>query len=346
MLYNTANPHGGDIYGSEITLDFSANINPLGPPENVTCALIEALENLHFYPDPYCRELVQAISLHEGVKSEQVLCGNGASELIYAFSKSLKPKRVMLLAPTFSEYALSVGDQALILPYELQEKEDFLVGEDLIRALREQRPEILFLCNPNNPTGQLVEKDLLLRILQECEKLGCLLFLDECFMDLSDRDLTMKEYLEDYQNLVILKALTKSYGLAGLRVGYVLSSNEELLQAMSQETQPWNVSSLAQVGAKEALAARGHILCYKRMIKEQRPVLREALQSFGFRVVPSEVNFLLFKASKDLGRTLLERGIKLRDCSNYQGLEEGWYRVCVRDKEDHSRLIKSIEELI
>ena len=343
MLYGLSNPHGGDIYGGGVTLDFSANTNPYGTPEGVLNAVKAALPEMHRYPDPYCRCLVDAIADFEGVDKKYILCGSGAAELIYAYCAAVRPKTALELAPTFSEYSLGLKRVGTAVKhYYLTPDNDFRLDEHFLYHLEDTTPEAVFLCNPNNPTGALIEPELLERILDFCGKSEIRLFLDECFLDLSDNGQSMKAYLRDYPNLFLLKAFTKSYGMAGIRLGYCLCSDSELLTAMAREVQPWNVSSLAQAAGIAALKETDFLNRTKELIQMERPWLKDRLESFGFRVCPSEVNYLLFQGPTDLHRKLKEKGIAIRNCDNYPGLCPGWYRVAVRRHEENEALIAAI----
>ena len=346
MLYHTQNPHGGDIYDGEIRLDFSANTNPYGTPQAVLDAMSAVLPRVHQYPDPYCRELVKAISEFEAVPKDWILCGSGAAELIYSYCEALRPETAMELAPTFSEYALAlerVGCQ--VERYSLEAQNHFTLTEDFLSALASSRPDALFLCNPNNPTGQVIDLPLLERILAVCFRQGTALFVDECFLDLSDDGVSLKARLGAYPNLFILKAFTKSYGMAGVRLGYCLCSNPELLQKMSHTVQPWNVSTLAQAAGIAALRQRDFLQKTRALIPAERRWLQAQLEALGFRVCPSHANYLLFHARKDLHGRLREKGIAIRSCGNYHGLEAGWYRIAVRLHEENERLIEAMKEV-
>ena len=343
MLYGLTNPHGGDIYGGGVTLDFSANTNPYGTPEGVLNAVKAALTEMHRYPDPYCRSLVDAIAEFESVDRTYILCGSGAAELIYAYCAAVRPKTALELAPTFSEYSLGLSRVGCAVKhYYLTPDNDFQLDEHFLYHLEDTAPEAVFLCNPNNPTGALVERSLLKKVLDFCKTANIRLFLDECFLDLSDDGASMKGYLAEYPNLFLLKAFTKSYGMAGIRLGYCLCADAELLTAMAREVQPWNVSSLAQAAGIAALKEDAFLQKTKELIQTERPWLKERLEGFGFHVCPSEVNYLLFRGPTDLHRKLKEKGIAIRNCDNYPGLTSGWYRVAVRRHEENEALIAAI----
>lgn len=345
MLYRTENPHGGDVWGGAPLLDFSANTNPLGTPPGVLDAIRAALPALHRYPDPYCRALVGAISEFEAVPEEWILCGNGAAELIYAYCQAVRPGLAVELAPTFSEYALALERLGgRMARYPLKKEREFALGEDFLSFLERVAPEAVFLCNPNNPTGKTVSPRLMEQILALCQRNGANLFVDECFLPLSDSGESLKPWLSDHPELCILKAFTKSYGMAGIRLGYCLSGNGGLLSEMSGAVQPWNVSSLAQAAGVAALRETEFLERTRALVFRERAWLIRRLEALGLWVCPSGANYLLFEGPPGLRETMLEKGIAIRDCGNYQGLGPGWYRVAVRLPWENRRLMAAMEE--
>ena len=315
MLYQTENRHGGDIYGG-IALDFSANVSPLGTPRSVTDAIERALPKLYRYPDPYCRTLVQTISEYEGVPKNFVLCGNGASELIYAYCGAVRPKRAMELAPTFSEYSLALRRTGCeVVRFALKQEENFDLRKDFLPFLAREKIDALFLCNPNNPTGRLIADDLLEEILRICREKNIALFVDECFLSLSDGGVDLTPSLSDFPQLFILKAFTKSFGMAGLRLGYGLSADGALLRKMSAAVPPWNVSALAQAAGVAALGDAEFLERNRAVIRAERPRLEERLRELGFWVCPSQANYILFRGEAGLADRLRERGAAIRDLS-------------------------------
>lgn len=349
MLYSTPNPHGGDLYSRKICLDFSANINPYGTPEAVKQAVIDSVSDLRHYPDPYCRELVTAISEFEGVGKEKILCGNGAAELIFSFCRSLGPKKALILDPCFSEYETALRASACeVAHFALKKETDFQLKRDFLPVLERFDGEALMLCNPNNPTGQVISREMLEEILTVCKRRKIFLFIDECFLDLTDGGdrLTMKPYLETHQNLFLLKAFTKSYGMAGLRLGYCLCGNAPLLRTMGQTVQPWNVSVPAQKAGVAALKQTAFLEKAKKTIREQREALTEGLRELGLRVIGSHTNYILFYFDRELREPLLEKGIQIRSCANYPGLEAGWYRIAVKLPLENETLLTAFKEIL
>lgn len=343
MLYQVENPHGGDTYGEPVILDFSANTNPFGTPPGVLEAVRDALDEIHRYPDPYCRSLVRGISEFENLPESYILCGNGAAELIYAYCEARRPKQAVELAPTFSEYALGLSRVGCeVKRYPLRQETGFLLDGRFPEYLAEVKPDVVFLCNPNNPTGRTIPSALLWDILKFCTENAIGLFVDECFCDLSDREESLKDFLADNPNLFLLKAFTKSYGMAGIRLGYGLTSDTELLQKMSTAVQPWNVSSLAQAAGLAALKEREFLSRTRSLIFIQRRWLTEQLERMGFWVCPSEANYLLFRGPESLYNALKAQGISIRNCDNYPGLAPGWYRIGVRLREENEELMEAI----
>lgn len=346
MLYQTSNPHGGDLYGRSVELDFSVNTNPLGTPTSVVEAVRAAASSLCRYPDPACRELTEALSIHEGVEADCILCGCGAAELIYSYCAVLGVDCALLVAPSFSEYAAALAPAGISVQYyRLREENGFLLDEDFLKELGDCDCQVVFLCTPNNPTGQLIPPALLREICHICQKRGLRLFVDECFLELSEGGVSLPGCLEDYSGLFLLKAFTKTYGMAGLRLGYCLTADRALLSAMSRMVQPWNVSLPAQMAGVAALQEGKFLEDARALLRTERPGMVEKLEKLGFTVCPSQANFLLLKSRTDLYVPLLERGILIRDCSNYEGLGPGWYRVAVKRPEENQRLLAALAEI-
>ena len=347
MLYQTSNPHGGDLYARPVELDFSVNTNPLGTPPAVVEAVRDCAGMLCQYPDPCCRELVAALADREGVEPDAILCGGGAAELIYSYCRAIGAKSALVTAPTFSEYAAALRSEGCrVLSHPLLEADGFQVTEAFLQTLEHTAPEAVFLCNPNNPTGQLVPPDLLAGIFDTCRDRGVRLFVDECFLELSDggRDASLAGRLSGFPGLFVLKAFTKTYGMAGLRLGYCLSGDRELLAKMSRASQPWNVSLPAQKAGIAALGEEEFLRRSRELVRTERPRLKKELEKLGLWVCPSQANYLLLKSERRLAAPLLERGILIRDCSNYQGLGPGWYRVAVKKRRENEKLIAALAE--
>lgn len=347
--------HGGDIVGArEIwkgkLLDFSANLNPLGMPESVRKAAEDAVREAIHYPDPLCRELCAAIARRDNVTPEQVLCGNGAADLVFRLAFSQRPRRVLVTAPTFSEYEDAVrAAGGEVVYHRLTPENDFDLTEAVLDDLDDSL-DMAFFCTPNNPTGRLINRDLMLRILERCREKGIRVVVDECFLSLSDpgEQVSLAGELESFSNLVLLRAFTKSYAIPGLRLGYCLSADTALLDGLSRCAQPWSVSGPAQAAGLAALAEPEHPARARQLIAVERSWLTDALRELGLQVFPSQVNYILFRAPgvDDLKERLLARGVLIRSCANYVGLGSDYYRVAVRPHRENEGLIGAMKEVL
>lgn len=345
--------HGGDWAGYRAefgcdALDFSANVSPLGLPAGVAAAITNALPTADRYPDPLCRELRAALAGAEGVPADWILCGNGAADLIFRLALAVRPRRALLPAPTFAEYeaALQTVGCAVQRVF-LREENEFAVTEEFIDAVTPET-DIVFLCQPNNPTGQVTPPALVERLVRRCAECGAVLAVDECFLDfLPDRDAwTAKQLLRDAPHLIILKAFTKLYAMAGVRLGYALCGDAALLEKMRGAGQPWAVSSLAQAAGLAALQETAYAGAVRALIAEQRPRMAAGLRALGLRVMDGQANYLLFRATPDFGEKLRRRGAVVRSCANYPGLDAAWYRTAVRTAEENTRLLQIMGEIL
>lgn len=344
--------HGGDVYSArqkmkQELLDFSANINPMGMPPGAVRAAADALQQCTQYPDPLCRELRAALAAYEGIPAEQIVCGNGAADLIFRIVAATHPQRALLLEPTFAEYEQALRSMDCSIAYfPLQESEGFVLPEAFLQQLT---PEInlLFLCNPNNPTGRTVSPALLQEIWKRCEEAGILLVVDECFNEFLEHpeQNTLKDVLETGANAVILKAFTKSFAMPGLRLGYGLCGNRDLAERIFSCGQPWGVSIPAQAAGVAALQEQGYLERMRRLIQTERRWLSENLARLGLCVFPSEANYILFRTETEipLRERMEQRGVLIRACGNYRGLDNRYYRIAVRGHGENERLIAALK---
>lgn len=338
--------HGGNIYEHEGCLDFSANINPLGMPKSVVEAAKLGVEASIHYPDVKAVKLIRGIAEKEQVNKEMVLCGNGAAELIFSIVRTIKPKQALLLAPTFAEYEQAlVSESCSILYYKLN-KQDFQIREDILNQINDEI-DIVFLCNPNNPTGKRTDRELLRKIAIRCQESSCMLVIDECFLEFTknEEEFTMVPYLLEFPNIFILKAFTKIYAMPGLRLGYGISADQELLKKMKDGMQPWNLSVPAQFAGVAALKEGEYVKHTKEYIKKERDFLYKGLRELADQVFYGEANYLFFQAEKGLKEKMLTKNILIRDCSNYKELCDGYYRIAVRTREENEAFLKAFREI-
>ena len=348
--------HGGEIYNSiEVRYDFSVNINPLGIPENVLRSLRENLSLLTQYPDQECRELRLALEKFTGVPARQILCGNCASELIEAAVRGLRAGRVLLTAPSFSGYrhaAQSYGCE--ILYHELRREENFALTDRYLENLA-QKPDLAIPCSPSNPIGDLIDPDLLYRFAETCERQDTWLMVDECFLGFlpDEEQSTMRRFLvpsaafRQFRRLLVLDAFTKRFAMPGIRLGYLMAASPEILEAIHAQQPEWSVSLPAQIAGLAALeTGREYMETARMLVTSERTKMAAALKRFGCRVFPGEANYIFFSCQKELYEPLLQRGILIRCCDNYPGLQKGDYRTAVLSPEENLVLLGALAEIL
>jgi len=343
--------HGGDVYSQVGNfIDFSANVNFWGMPKGVKRAIRAAASNCSRYPDPFCRELTAKLAKHWQLKDENILAGNGAADLLFKLALALRPKNTLLLAPTFADYEKAFATvDSKFLYYNLEPEKDFAVQEDILDKIV-CGVDLVVICNPNNPTGQLTKKELLLRILEKVKAIGAILLVDECFMEFvsPEEAYSMKSYLNEYENLIILRAFTKTFAMAGVRLGYLLTKNMLVIDACRKNSQDWSVSTLAQAAGIAALEEENYLKATPIRVQEERTILLAALHKLGIKTFASKANyiFMLVPHIAKLPDKLKAKGFLVRSCGNYINLDERYVRIAVRTKIQNRKLIKAIKEII
>ncbi len=375
--------HGGDIYTHKNCIDFSANINPLGMPKAVADAAKEAVDAAVHYPDVLCRELKEAVARMEQVKPEQLFFGNGAADVLFLLVQALRPKQALVLAPSFLEYENALAAVGCATKtYTLKEENGFCLQEDFLEAITPD-VQMVFLCNPNNPTGVLSQRSFLERVLHRCEQAQALLVVDECFLALCEqpRDYSLVPMIEKSSWLFVLKAFTKTFAMPGLRLGYGLCGQTALIEKMEQISQPWRVSVPAQaagVAAVQVEEEENFLLKSRQFVAGLRTQLAKELTALGYRVYDAKANYLFFydtfteatdsinhasswandeaddaqkqtertamQLKNDLGAYLLQEGCLIRDCANYPGLKKGYYRIAVRTPKENQVLLDALQK--
>lgn len=330
-------------------IDFSVNTNPLGLPESVVQKLPEIAATAEFYPDSDCKKLRSMLAQKYHMETGCILCGNGADDLLYRLVFSLKPAKALIVEPAFEEYGRAlrlVGCQ--VVHYLLDSERQFDLDERILSAL-DVDLDMVFLCNPNNPTGRAAEPALLEQIAEICQKNHTILVVDECFMEFLPgwRNRTLKQKAARSQNLIVIDAFTKTYSLAGFRLGYGISGNQRLLSGMKNWGQAFGVSVPAQFAGICCLQEKGYSEKTYSFLADEREWLLQKLRAFPLEIIPSETNYLLFKSSgKNLREELLKKGIKVRDCSQFYGLGNRYCRIAVRSRSENEQLIAALKDLV
>lgn len=383
--------HGGDIFRGGIDLDLSVNINPFGMPESARRAAAESMDRWEQYPDALQRNLRNRMSeslRQEGfpVRTDSLLFGNGASDLLYSIFQALRPERVLIPIPGFSEYrkaAETVGAEITGLPVFSAESVSAYDDDAVLAAVRAFAEHLspvfgaegdaafcrkgaadpvpagtgrhrisgmVILCNPNNPDGHVRTFDFVRRIFGICQKYGMILLVDESFLwfctDGKERSALSLWRCAGHEpepsGLIVLNAFTKIFAMAGLRLGFMIA-DPFIIRQTEELRQPWSVSVPAEEAGIACLAEREFVRKTSGEIQIRRNELQSRLTALGMRCAESFADFVLFRTEiRDLGDRLQKKGILIRDCSNYAGLGEGWYRMAVKTQESCERLAAEI----
>lgn len=352
--------HGGNLYkaareaGGDAFLDFSANINPLGLPDSVTQALTAALPSIVHYPDPEAVALREALTGHYGMAPETLVLGNGAAELFYLLCLVRRPSRVLISPPSFSEYersALAAGAEVKFVP--LGAAPDFAVDWDALLATA-TAGTLVFLGQPNNPTGTLLEMGALKRFLSETADKDCFVVVDESFLDFIDADgtLSCQDWVAQYPHLAAVRSLTKIFAIPGLRLGFGVMA-PQLATALEAAKDQWNVNTLAQVAGAAALTDDDYLKRTREMVPVWRRQLLTGLSTFaGIRTIPSAVNFILLDmrgTGKDAPwwrQAFWKKRILVRDCSNYEALPPEHIRIAVRTETENECFLTALQAIM
>lgn len=335
--------HGGDIYRNQVRLDFSVNVNPLGIPDSVKAALLKAAEGCSTYPDPEAENLRQAVSRMLSVPEEWLLFGNGASELFLAAVHALHPRETVIPVPSFFGYEYAAGAVSGKITYvPMKEETQFLPGKEVFEVLNEET-ELLFLANPNNPTGTLVPEELLERLLTHCRKKRITVLLDECFIEFCGGENSMLSALSRYENLILIRAFTKSFAIPGVRLGYLVCGDRRLRAKIARQLPEWNLSSFAQAAGIVCAGEREFLQKTREYVNRERHFLEQGMKALGMKVFPGSADFLLLYTELPLYDLLLKEGILIRDCGNFRGLGRGYYRIAVKRREENEVLLKAME---
>jgi threonine-phosphate decarboxylase len=354
--------HGGDVWGFarkyniplEEVLDFSGPINYLGPSPKALESIKQNAKLIRFYPDPNPVELRCSIAdyVGQGVDVDNIILGNGSIELIYMITEIFPTGfKAVIPVPSFTEYekaALRVGGE----PVYVQLPPDFALENDKIKKAITPDTKILSICNPHSPSGKLYGKEEILDLVEFCQKKGVIFSIDENYIEFTDKEQTgtMAGYVNKYENLFVIRSVTKFYGMPGIRFGYGIAA-KSLIDTLQTVRQPWSINSLAGFATLAAFNDTEFIQNTKRAISKEREQFAKLLSEIdGLHVFPSETNFLLVKMSNKkltstkLKEALSKEGILIRDCCTFVGLDDTYFRVTVRSAKDNQKLIDTIKK--
>lgn len=400
--------HGGDVYRNrDVRLDFSVNLNPFGMPKEARRAAAESLSFCDRYPDSRAEALRAGLSSRYRIPGDRIVFGTGAAELIFRLVYAIRPRAAVLLDPSFAEYEAALSGAGVPCSFfPLREENGFRVDVDAyLHFLKNCLPDggMCFLCNPSNPVGTLLSGTELNRILDFCEERGIFAVTDECFLEFVDhweQYTALPRVRRGDKKLAVLNAPTKTFSMAGLRIGYAFLADEALIGRLEAAGQPWCLSILAQAAgaalfadpsaglrdseprtdihgsdphagnceadsgtgirasepsaiqkspAKSEFSADIYLKETRAFLAAEKVFLREGLSECGFTVYGSEANFLFFRDRREraeyaLSEYLLKRGILIRSCGNYRGLDGHYYRICVRKHEENEVLLMNMRD--
>lgn len=356
MEYNYT--HGGDVYRNPIEYDFSINVNPLGMPLASIQAAHEGIVLTGRYPDYKAEQLCNAIAKAKQIPAERIIPGNGAAELLFALGQTISGK-ALTIAPTFTGYAEAVaaggGEMCYAGCEDADRRADDMDGQDGIQFDSEtviQRLlvklddsiRLVFLCNPNNPTGTLFTRDQILRVLAKAEQMQAYVCVDECFLPFLEEEAaySMLPYLVEHPRLLVLRAFTKIYCMAGLRLGYLVCGDAELQARIRARIQPWNTSIPAQMAGIAALSDTEYLAKTRENLQEERAYLVPRLRELVTEVYDGYGNFLLFRDKPELKDRMLDVGILIRACDDFVRLDNTYFRIGIRSHSENQEFIRRL----
>lgn len=339
--------HGGRYSGGNQqidVLDFSSNTSPAGMPQSVKSVMRKRLSEMEHYPDTDSTNLISSLKKYTGLSDSNIVVGNGAIEILYNFCNSfLSKKRVLIPIPTFSEYesASKLADCKFTFFKTMNLSEN-------IKSFVSKIPTngCVFVCNPNNPTGSLLSKKQLTKIISTAKNKSSFVFVDECFIELvPESSQSIINLVKKYDNLFVLRSLTKSFGLAGIRIGYGAGS-KKIIEILKKIKIPWSVNALAQEAGIIAIKNKSHITKSKLLIQKESNFLKKKIAEIpGFECHDSSTNFILIKTKQDstkIQKKLLKHKILIRDCKNFRGLNNHYIRIAVKSHRDNLKLVDAM----
>ncbi|MDR1962831.1 MAG: aminotransferase class I/II-fold pyridoxal phosphate-dependent enzyme [Planctomycetaceae bacterium] len=347
--------HGGNVYfescnGADF-LDLSASFNPLGFPPGVEDAVRNEIRFCNRYPDYRSVLLRESIADYEKVPADWIFCGNGSSDLIFRLPLCLKPRKALIWTPTFSDYERSLKSFGTEIQYhKLEENQNFECDESIVTTVEKEPTDLIFLCNPNNPTGILTKREIIEKLLRYCRTTKTFVVVDECFIDFTEQadEVTVKPLLSEFDNLIILKAFTKIFALPGIRLGYSICNNKTLIDQLYYHGPDWAVSNLAQAAGMAALKnTETYLKQTVLFVKQERQYVQRELENLRYKIFDSQANYLFIKSpfGFDLKKELDKYRIRIRSFDRDSGLESGFYRLALSQHQHNTRLIETVQKI-
>ena len=357
MIKHKDHFHGSDlekiemIYGikKEDIISFSANVNPLGISPKLKEGIAANIDCITTYPDRDYVELRKCIANYCNTETENIIVGNGSTELISLFIQIEKPGKALILGPTYSEYEreISLGGGKTIY-YPLREENDFVLDVDHFISKLTEDIDFLVICNPNNPTGTAINNHDMRKILDACKECDIFVMVDETYVEFAENinEISSVVLTRTYTNIAILRGTSKFFAAPGLRLGYAICSNPDLMQTMNQRKDPWTINSIAVVAGTLMFTDKDYIEKTRNLITEERNRLYDIFEkSSRFKPYDPQGNFMLLKileegiTSQELFDRCIKKGLMIRDCSTFPYLGENYIRFCFMNPSDNDRLV-------
>ncbi|MHB1336071.1 MAG: pyridoxal phosphate-dependent aminotransferase [Candidatus Humimicrobiaceae bacterium] len=359
-MKNTHAKHGGNIWNNfenqliadgNLT-DFSTNTNPLGFPEEINKIIFDNIPYIKYYPDPDCIYLRHSISEHLNINYKNIITGNGSSELFYNAINAIKPSKILLLAPSFSEYEKASKSSNASVSYIYYERKDneFYIG---IKKILKKLPgtDVLIIGNPNNPTGSIIEHEDLIFLVKKSQENNCFVFIDEAFIDFMEdrKNISLIKNIVENNNIIIFRSLTKIFSIPGLRLGYAVA-NRNLIEKIRAHQSDWPVNIIAQSVGAELVKNEDFIKKTIKVVEEERHFLYSCISEIkSLKPYKSHANFLIIEIlktglnSKILKSKLFSKNnILIRDCSNFRNLGNAFFRIAVKTRSENEKLISAL----
>ena len=364
MLKHSDSFHGSDlekieqIYGikKENIISFSANVNPLGISDRLRRKLSARIDVISSYPDRQYTKLREVISSYCGTTPENILVGNGSTELITLFIKTISPHKAMIIGPTYSEYEreLSLGG-GTSLYFPLKEEDGFKLDISALIGSLNESVDMLIICNPNNPTSSAVSRRDMRKILDACKTLDIFVLVDETYMEFAEDydSLNCVPLTSSYNNLCLLRGISKFFAAPGLRLGYAICGDTDLMKDIAAIKDPWTINSLAEEAGQIMFTDTEYIRATKELIFSERERVTDMLCRMpGLKVYEPKANFVLCRITKEnvdadiLFDKAIRSNMMIRNCSSFPFLDNSYFRICFMKPEDNDRLLSLIRETL
>lgn len=350
--------HGGNIYklkreaGIEV-IDYSANINPFGLSDKLKKGIVDNLCVLEKYPDPEYINMKKIIADYNKVEIDNIIVGNGATEIMFLYAKSLKPKKVLIISPTFAEYERALKSTNCHTEYfQLREDEDFILNISRLKKTLDKNYDLLVICNPNNPTGKFIKKEILDDLAKFCMTKNTKILLDEAFIEFVEGNL--RESILEYknENVFIIRALTKFFAIPGLRLGYGITFDKNLKEKIELSREPWSINAIAELATKILLEDDEYIEKSENWIRIEKEYMYKKLSNIeGIKTYKTETNFILVKLIngmkvEEFRNKMILLGVLVRNASNFNYLDDTYFRLAIKDRINNTKILGCIEDAI